>query len=191
LAEGMTEKYFINANELLQDSYRLGHMILESGFQPNYIIGVWRGGTPVGIAVQELLDFQGVATDHIAIRTSSYDGIELRRDSVQVHGLHYIIENVNAEDNLLIIDDVFDSGHSVKAVIDAIQRLSRRNAPTMKVATVYYKPGKRDVEITPDFFLYETSQWLVFPHELQGLSKQEIQDHKPFALRPAPENVDK
>jgi len=187
----MTEKYFISANELLQDSYRLGHMILESGFQPNYIIGVWRGGTPVGIAVQELLDFQGVATDHIAIRTSSYDGIEQRRDSVQVHGLHYIIENVNAEDNLLIIDDVFDSGHSVKAVIDAIQRLSRRNAPTMKVATVYYKPGKRDVEITPDFFLYETSQWLVFPHELQGLSKQEIQDHKPFALRPAPENVDK
>ncbi|MFT6583159.1 MAG: hypothetical protein ACJAU6_003610 [Alphaproteobacteria bacterium] len=57
----------------------------------------------------------------------------------------------------------------------------------MKVATVYYKPGKRDVDITPDFFLYETSEWLVFPHELQGLSTQEIRDHKAFALRPEPE----
>ncbi|MBL4721827.1 MAG: hypoxanthine phosphoribosyltransferase, partial [Alphaproteobacteria bacterium] len=120
----MVEKHFISADELLRDSYRLGHMILESGFKPNYIIGIWRGGTPVGIAVQELLDFHGVATDHIAIRTSSYDGIEKRRESVQVHGLHYIIENVNAGDHLLIIDDVFDSGHSVKAVIAAIQRLS-------------------------------------------------------------------
>lgn len=178
----MVEKLFISANQLLEDSYRLGHAILKAGFKPNYIVGVWRGGTPVGIAVQELLDYHGVATDHIAIRTSSYDGIENQRDTVQVHGLHYIIENVNAEDNLLIIDDVFDSGRSVQAVIDTVKRLSRRNAPQMKVATIYYKPGKRKVEITPDFYLHETEKWLVFPHELHGLTEQEISDNKPFAL---------
>ena len=105
----MVEKHFIAANELLQDSYNLGHLILNSGFTPNYLIGVWRGGAPVGIAVQELLEYHGVSTDHIAIRTSSYDGINKRRDIMQVPGLHYVIENVNAEDNLLIIDDVFDS----------------------------------------------------------------------------------
>jgi hypoxanthine phosphoribosyltransferase len=176
------EKHFITANELLQDSYHLGHLVLDSGFTPNYLVGVWRGGAPVGIAVQELLEYHGVSTDHIAIRTSSYDGIDKRRDSVQVHGLHYIIENVNAEDNLLIIDDVFDSGHSVQAILDTIQNLSRRNTPSMKVATVYYKPGKRKVDITPDFYVHETEKWLVFPHELQGLSEQEIQEYKPFAL---------
>ena len=57
----------------------------------------------------ELLEYHGVSTEHIAIRTSLYDGINKRRDIVQVPGLHYVIENVNAEDNLLIIDDVFDS----------------------------------------------------------------------------------
>ena len=176
------EKHFITANELLQDSYNLGHLVLDSGFKPNYLVGVWRGGAPVGIAVQELLEYHGVSTDHIAIRTSSYDGIDKRRDSVQVHGLHYIIENVNAEDNLLIIDDVFDSGHSVQAILDTIQNLSRRNTPTIKVATVYYKPGKRKIDITPDFYVHETEKWLVFPHELQGLSEQEIQEYKPFAL---------
>jgi hypoxanthine phosphoribosyltransferase len=179
----MVEKHFIAANELLQDSYHLGHLILNSGFTPNYLVGVWRGGAPVGIAVQEFLEYHGVSTDHIAIRTSSYDGINKRRDSVQVHGLHYIIENVNAGDNLLIIDDVFDSGHSVQAILDTIQKLSRRNTPSMKVATVYYKPGKRKVEITPDFYVHETEKWLVFPHELDGLSEQEIRKNKPLALR--------
>ena len=53
----------------------------------------------------------------------------------------------------------------------------------MKVATVYYKPSKRKVEITPDFYVHETKKWLVFPHELDGLSEQEIQKNKPLALR--------
>lgn len=178
----MSNKTFISANELLQDSYKLAHRILESGFKPDYIVGVWRGGTPVGIAVQELLDYHGVPTDHIAIRTSSYDTDNTQRDTVHVHGLHYIIENVNAEDHLLIIDDVFDSGRSVQAVIDTVEHLSRRNAPQMKVATVYYKPSKSKVSIVPDFYLYETEDWLVFPHELHGLTEEEIRRHKPFAL---------
>ena len=52
----------------------------------------------------------------------------------------------------------------------------------MKVATVYYKPGKRLVDIKPDFYVHETEKWLVFPHELQGLSEKEILKKKPFAL---------
>ena len=70
------EKIFIQPAELLQDSFRLGAKILESGFLPDYIVAIWRGGTPIGIAVQELLDYAGVETDHIAIRTSYYTGIE-------------------------------------------------------------------------------------------------------------------
>ena len=47
------EKHFIQAKELLEDSFRLGWQVYESGYRPNYIIGVWRGGSPIGIAVQE------------------------------------------------------------------------------------------------------------------------------------------
>lgn len=179
----MVEKTYISAQELLDDSFRLALRIMEDGFHPNYIVGIWRGGTPVGIAVQELLDFHGFPSDHIAIRTSSYDGIEDQRDEVRVHGLHYIIENVNADDSLLIVDDVFDSGRSIQAVIDRIGELSRRNTPeVIKVATVYYKPAKRKVECTPDYFIHETDQWLVFPHELKGLTKEEVAESKPLAL---------
>ena len=74
----MTDKYYISAQQLLQDSIELGRRVIESGFRPNYMVGVWRGGTPVGIAVQELLDYFKVEADHIAIRTSSYAGIDKR-----------------------------------------------------------------------------------------------------------------
>ena len=47
----------------------------------------------------ELLKYKGVPTDHIAIRTSSYAGIGEQSDDIRVHGLHYIIENMNAEDS--------------------------------------------------------------------------------------------
>ena len=36
----------------------------------DFIVGLWRGGSPVGIGVQDCLEYLGVETDHIAIRTS-------------------------------------------------------------------------------------------------------------------------
>ncbi|EPJ49245.1 MAG: phosphoribosyltransferase [Osedax symbiont Rs1] len=174
----MTKKY-INAQQLLDDSYNLALKILDSGCKPNYIVGVWRGGTPVGIAVQELLDFFGLKCDHISIRTSSYTGIAERVSNVRVHGLDYIIKNVNAEDTLLIVDDVYDSGLSVAQIIQDIERKCRLNTPAIKIATPYYKPSNNKTGRAPDFYLYETDEWLVFPHELAGLTKAELLNDKP------------
>ena len=175
----MTDKKFIDAQELLEDSIKLGVKILESGFEPNFIVGVWRGGSPVGIVVQELLDYYGVKTDHIAIRTSSYNRIGERDSNVRVHGLSYLIKNINAEDALLIVDDVYDSGLSIEAVIDNLKLKARKNTPHIRVATVYYKPGNNKTDRTPDYYVHETDRWLVFPHELDGLTIEEIYQHKP------------
>ena len=179
----MVNKIFLTPQSLLDDSFRLGLKIIEDGFHPDYIIGIWRGGTPVGIAVQELLNYHEYPSDHIAIRTSSYVGIEQQNEEIKVHGLHYIIENVNAENSILIVDDVFDSGRSIAAVLERISVLSRRNAPEIiRIATVYYKPKKRKVDIVPDYYIHETDDWLVFPHELEGLTPEEVSASKPIAL---------
>ena len=66
------KKHFIQADQLLKDSFNLAWKIYESGFKPDYIIGVWRGGAPVGIAVQEFLDFLDIPSDHIAISCLLY-----------------------------------------------------------------------------------------------------------------------
>jgi hypoxanthine phosphoribosyltransferase len=176
-------KLFISAQDLLRDSFALGAQILRSGFRPTFLVGIWRGGAPVGIAVQELLEYHGVPTDHISIRTSSYSGIERQATTVRVHGIDYLVSRLSADDRLLIIDDVFDSGRSLEAVIDELARRCRRNLPDQtRIATPYYKPARNCSRLKPDFFVHETDRWLVFPHELAGLSAEEIRQHKSFAL---------
>ena len=174
------DKTFITAQELLRDSFWLARQVVESGFKPNFIIGVWRGGAPVGIAIQEYLDFVGIETDHIAIRTSSYLGIDKQDKTVRVHGLDYIIDNINADDRVLLVDDVFDSGRSLVAVLERLRKKTRRNMPDdIRIACPFYKPTRNKTDIKPDYFVHETDDWLVFPHELDGLSKEEILQGKP------------
>lgn len=173
------DKIFITAQQLLEDSFRLAHLIYEDGFHPQFIIGIWRGGTPVGIAVQEYFEYKHHETDHISVRTSSYYGINKQAKKIRVHGLHYLIENANADDRLLIVDDVFDSGRSVDALIKAISKQSRLNTPAeIKVACPWYKPSKNNVKFEPDYYLHESDEWLVFPHELAGLESREIAEGK-------------
>lgn len=176
----MTDKVFLTANDLLSDSYSLGAKIYEDGCRPTFILGIWRGGSPIGIAVQELLEYCGVKSNHISIRTSSYRGIGQRDSKVLVHGLGYVVDNINVEDSLLIVDDVHDTGLSVQELIRQINLRCRKNTPhEIRVATVYYKPGKSKVDAKPDYFIHETDEWLVFPHELDGLSREEILKQKP------------
>jgi hypoxanthine phosphoribosyltransferase len=173
------DKTFITAQQLLEDSFRLAHKVYEDNFRPQFIIGIWRGGAPVGIAVQEFFEYKGIATDHISVRTSSYYGINKQSKKIRVHGLHYLIENANANDKLLIVDDVFDSGRSVDALIKKIRKQSRLNTPSdIRVACPWYKPSKNAVKFEPDYFIHESEEWLVFPHELAGLEADEITQGK-------------
>ena len=179
----MTKK-FVAADDFLKDSFRLAATISEAGFEPDFLVGLWRGGSAVGIAVQEGLDFLGVKTDHIAIRTSyrgapSYDEMVSKAESIRVHGLQYLLENLCSHHSMLIVDDVYSTGSSVQAVIDQLARKTRRNLPQdIRIATVWYRPSERTLRV-PDYFVHETSDWLVLPYELSGLSVEELRDHRP------------
>jgi uncharacterized protein len=174
------EKIFISADKLLQDSLELARRVVASGMRPTFLVAMWRGGAPIGITVQEVLEYHSIHADHIAIRTSSYSGIDIQHKTVRVHATDYLVSRLEADDELLIVDDVFDSGHSLEAVIEELTRRCRRNLPEkIRIATVYYKPERRRTALAPDFYVHETSHWLVFPHEIQGLTREEILAHKP------------
>ena len=49
----------------------------------------------------------------------------------------------------------------------------------LRVAVPYYKPSKNLSGRKPDYFLHTTEDWLVLPYELQGLTPEEIAQHKP------------
>jgi uncharacterized protein len=173
-------KEFISADSLLKDSLQLGMQIVRSGFRPTFLVGIWRGGAPIGIAVQEVLEYHGLSCDHLAIRTSSYTDIDQQASHVRVHAVDYLVSRLTAEDHLLLIDDIFDSGRSLEAVLNELRRRCRRNMPgNVRIATVYFKPTRNKTQLKPDFFVRATDEWLVFPHELKGLTREEILAHKP------------
>lgn len=183
----MTEKIFIQEKDLIRDSFRLGVCLFNDGFRPTFVVGLWRGGSSVGIYVQECLQYLGVETNHIAVRTS-YTGqpdyqrmVENPEENIRVHGTQYLLEALNADDNLLLVDDVCSSGLTIKVVIDRLRQRLKRNMPKkVKVATVWNKPGHSRTGQAPDYFLYETEDWLVLPYELKGLTMDEVRENKPF-----------
>jgi hypoxanthine phosphoribosyltransferase len=189
------EKQFIEEEDLLLDAWRLGVKIFDSGFRPTFIVGVWRGGSSIGIAVQECLQYLGVETDHISIRTSyrgmtSYKAMLENAASIRVHGTRYLLENLNADDGLLIVDDVYSSGLNVKAVIDRLSQRTKRNMPRdVRVAAPWIRPSSNRTGRVPDYYLHETDKWLVLPWELNGLTREEIFRHKAY-LKPIFESVD-
>ncbi|MFK8051811.1 MAG: phosphoribosyltransferase [Woeseiaceae bacterium] len=176
----MVDKHYISAQSLLDDAFRLGAAIVESGFRPSFILALWRGAAPIGIAVQEYLAYSGIETDHIAVRTSSYSGIDNQSREIAIYGMNYLLKNVTHEDRLLIVDDVFDTGHTIDKMIRQIEQKSRRNAPSdIRIAVPYYKPSRNQTKREPDYYLHETKAWLKFPHSLEGLSVDEVKTHRP------------
>ncbi|MCP5091552.1 MAG: hypoxanthine phosphoribosyltransferase [Gammaproteobacteria bacterium] len=175
---------FIAADDLLRDSFQLAATVFEAGFKPDFLVGLWRGGSAVGIAVQEGLDYFGVETDHIAIRTSysgepRYSEMVSAGASIRVHGMQYLLENLCAHHSLLIVDDVYSTGSSVNAVIEQLAKKTRRNLPTdIRIATVWYRPTDKTLK-TPEYYVHETSDWLVLPYELSGFSIDELRDNRP------------
>ena len=179
----MSER-FIAADDLLRDSFQLAANIYEADFEPDFLVGLWRGGSAVGIAVQEGLDYFGTKTDHIAIRTSytgapGYSQMVNKADAIRVHGMQYLLENLSAHHSLLIVDDVYSTGSSVNAVIKQLARKTRRNLPQdIRIATVWYRPTEKTLR-TPDYFVHETDDWLVLPYELSGFSINELRKNRP------------
>ncbi len=181
----MTEKLYLSAQQLLEDSFRLGADIIQDGFRPTMMIAIWRGGVPMGIAIQELFAWYGIETDHVAIRTSSYSGIDGQSHQIRIHGMNYLIKNCRHEDSLLIVDDVFDTGLTIDAVIAHLEEKARLNTPhDIRIAVPYYKPSRNKTEREPDYYLHQTAQWLKYPHSLEGLSTDEVAANRPelFAI---------
>lgn len=182
----MSER-FIAADDLLRDSFQLAADIYEADFEPDFLVGLWRGGSAVGIAVQEGLDYFGTKTDHIAIRTSytgapGYSQMVNKADAIRVHGMQYLLENLSAHHSLLIVDDVYSTGSSVNAVIKQLARKTRRNLPQdIRIATVWYRPTEKTLR-TPDYFVHKTDDWLVLPYELSGFSIDELRENRPEML---------
>jgi hypoxanthine phosphoribosyltransferase len=165
------EKLYISGNDLIYKSFKLGRKIYDSGIKPDGLIAIWRGGTPIGVAVHEILLKLGIDTFHTAIKASSYSDLEKVLQEPIVESIQPLVDNVLTKDmTLLIVDDVFDTG----STLATIKKLLTPYVKEVILATVLYKPANNITDVEPDFYLEKTDKWIVFPHELEGLTDEEI-----------------
>jgi len=130
----------------------LGGRVRESGFKPDVLLGISRGGlVPVRI-LSDLFDKAEVAT----VRVEFYEDIAKTAREPRI--TQPVSVDVKGR-SVLVVDDVADTGRSLALVKRRVEELG---AAHIRVATTYYKPWS---VIVPDYWVRRTEKWIVFPHE--------------------------
>lgn len=171
------KKSYLSADEFLRDSWRLAAKIAESDWKPETLIALWRGGAFVGMAVHEFLKFKGYKLKHYPLKSASYSGIGENEGEVVFTLGEETFSMIKAGEKVLVVDDVFDTGKTALAVKKEIEK----TGADFRFASVYWKPSKNLTSMKPDYFTKELDNaWIVFPHELEGLSAEELEEKDPL-----------
>ena len=163
-------KIFISANDFHQDCFQLANNIYKSTFIPDIVVGIWRGGSVPAIVIHEYLKYQGLDVLSNVITTKSYVGIGEQSENVKIDISSEVMSNLRISNRILLVDDVVDSGKTIESIFQYFDQNQIQGE--IKVAAVYYKPNVST--IIPDYYIHQTDKWIVFPHELEGLSNNEI-----------------
>ncbi len=171
-------KVFISATQLEQDSWMFARSIHSQGYSFDVIAGITRGGAQIAIYMQEV--FRYITKKDIkfaAIHASSYNGMG-NASAVTVGSLDPLISITRNGDRILVVDDIFDRGATIDTVCETIRKRMPKKDVIINKAVLYYKPHNRQVEMEPDFYhrAYATSDWIVLPHELSGMSDEELRE---------------
>ena len=166
-----TEKQYLSADEFMLDSWRLAAAVKDSGWKPDLLIALWRGGASVGVSMHEFFKVVGWNVQHIPLKCASYTGIGENAGEVVFTLGEEIFGMMRPGDKVLVVDDVFDTGKTAKAVR---ARMDAKGVD-MRLACVYWKPEKNKTDIVPDYYVRDVGKdWIVFPHEIEGLTNEEI-----------------
>ena len=136
-----------------------------SGFKPDVIVGVARGGWVPARVLSDLLGIDSLAT----VRVKFYLGVDVTRAAP------VLTQGVSADvtgKKVLLVDDIADTGESLRV---AMEHLQQQRVAEVRVATVYRKPLS---VVTPDFYEKETGRWVVFPWDAKETIKKILEKSK-------------
>lgn len=135
---------------------QLAQQVIDSGWFPDVVVAVARGGIlPAGAVAYALgVKAMGImnAEFHSGIGPSVTQPVLLPPlvDASALAGTH-----------VLVVDDVADSGRTLAMVMEAVAGFGTATRPTeARSAVVYVKPSS---VIAPDFAWRATSRWITFP----------------------------
>ena len=168
---------FVWWERLYELCFRLYEKVEKSGFRPDVIIGVARGGWIPARVLSDLFFTRETAN----VKVDLYRGIYAR--DVEARGSQTLPKDMKWKAPLLV-DDISDTGDSLTI---ALEHLDKRGYKNPRTATLHMKPWTK---LVPDYWVVKTEAWVVYPWELreftinlaskltkEGKTEQEIIDH--------------
>ena len=141
---------------------KLAEAVRKSGFEPDVIVGVSRGGWIPARIMSDLLENPKLAN----VTAEFYVGVaETKHEPSITQPVSLPVKNKK----VLVVDDVADTGESLKQVNS---HLKNQGASEIKIATIYYKPWSI---IVPHYYEKETRCWIVFPWERKETVKKTVE----------------
>jgi hypoxanthine phosphoribosyltransferase len=143
---------FLSWNQIYGLLLKLAEAVQKSGFEPDVIVGVSRGGWIPARIMSDLLENPKLAN----VTAEFYVGVaETKREPTLTQSVSISVK----DKKVLVVDDIADTGKSLKLVN---AHLKKQGASEIKIATIYYKPWSITV---PNYYEKETRCWIVFPWE--------------------------
>ena len=167
----MADKLIIDWKEYNQIVEKLAINIYKSGFKPNLLIGIMRGGAPIIDVLSRVFKLKCA---YLAVESYSGEGIEDQQgDLVFSREMSSTVQDMKG--NILLCDDLSDTGVTLNRSIEWLKQYTPLRGKIKEIKTaVLWK--KKDSTFEPDFCAQrlDSNPWIVQPFE--HYEEQKIED---------------
>ena len=158
----MADKLIIDWKEYNQIVEKLAIQIHKSGFKPNLLIGIMRGGAPIIDVLSRVFKLKCA---YLAVESYSGDGIEDQQgDLVFSREMSSTVQNMKG--NILLCDDLSDTGITLNKSIDWLKKYEpvKNYIKDIKTACLWKKKSSK---FNPDYcpVMLDSDPWIVQPTE--------------------------
>lgn len=143
----MVEVVYVSWREVVDLCYKLAEDIINSGFEPDVIVAVLRGGVVPALLLSDIL---GV-NEFYAIRIKHW-GIAEEVCTVPI--VEQLPQKKLQGVKVLIVDEVADTG---KTLIKAVEEIKKLNTLEVKTAVLHLKPSS---VLVPDYYVLKLNKWV-------------------------------
>lgn len=146
-------------------------------FKPDVIVAVSRGGWVPARVHSDLLETANLTM----VRTECYSGF---KEAKPMPTLTQPLSACVDGKRVLVVDDIADTGRSLKLVKDHV---TQKGAREVKVATLYRKPWSL---VKPNYCEAETELWVVFPWDLKETVRKAFENRGHVSMLEVSESLE-
>jgi hypoxanthine phosphoribosyltransferase len=183
------KKEFLQYDVVRNNALKMARRIYHDGFLPNVIYVSLRGGAYLGNVISEY--FKIVRKDerpvyYAAVVARSYTDVA-RSEKIMIDGWTYSPEHLRVGDKVLLVDDIFDTGKTIKYLAEVIlsKGIPRQDLKVAVHDYKYFTDKKEQLPVQPDYWcrrhdvsVNDEGYWIHYmSHELVGLSEKELEEY--------------